>query len=246
MSEVNIYGKLAAARKEFHSLELVKTGRNKYAGYSYFELGDFLIPAMKCLHKQGLVPVVSFDAETASMMLYEVGSKEVIVITSPMVNAQYKYIKDEGNTVITVNQGAGLKGCHPIQNLGAVETYQRRYLWVALMEIVEHDALDAGEPVQSGKPASKPTQQPVIAQEIPNEPNDTENVIEDAQGAKEVTDLMIQLAGTMHSNSLKSLGEFWKANKKPIDLLDQNWPEEYARLKAKFTEIKSNLQKEQT
>jgi hypothetical protein len=38
---------------------------------------------------------------------------------------------------------AALKGCHEVQNVGAVETYQRRYLWVTAMEIVEHDALDA-------------------------------------------------------------------------------------------------------
>jgi len=37
---------------------------------------------------------------------------------------------------------AALKGCHEVQNIGAVETYQRRYLWVAALEIVEHDALD--------------------------------------------------------------------------------------------------------
>jgi hypothetical protein len=30
-----------------------------------------------------------------------------------------------------------------VQNLGAVQTYIRRYLWVTAMEIVEHDALDA-------------------------------------------------------------------------------------------------------
>jgi hypothetical protein len=38
---------------------------------------------------------------------------------------------------------AALKGCHEVQNIGAVETYQRRYLWVTAMEIVEHDVLDA-------------------------------------------------------------------------------------------------------
>ena len=38
---------------------------------------------------------------------------------------------------------AELKGCHEIQNLGASETYLRRYLYVAAFEIVEHDALDA-------------------------------------------------------------------------------------------------------
>ena len=36
-----------------------------------------------------------------------------------------------------------MKGCHVVQNIGAVETYQRRYLWCAALEIVEHDALDA-------------------------------------------------------------------------------------------------------
>ena len=43
---------------------------------------------------------------------------------------------------INLNE-ANLKGVHPIQNMGAVETYSRRYLWVTALEIVEHDALDA-------------------------------------------------------------------------------------------------------
>ena len=36
-----------------------------------------------------------------------------------------------------------MKGAHAIQNLGAVETYQRRYLYLAAFEIVENDGLDA-------------------------------------------------------------------------------------------------------
>jgi hypothetical protein len=38
---------------------------------------------------------------------------------------------------------AALKGCHAVQNLGAVQTYIRRYLWVTALEIVEHDAIDS-------------------------------------------------------------------------------------------------------
>jgi len=38
---------------------------------------------------------------------------------------------------------AALKGCHEVQNLGAVQTYIRRYLWVAALEIVESDVVDA-------------------------------------------------------------------------------------------------------
>jgi hypothetical protein len=50
---------------------------------------------------------------------------------------------------------AALKGCHEVQNLGAVETYIRRYLWVTALEIVEHDAIDSAEPAQDVSVAIK-------------------------------------------------------------------------------------------
>ena len=124
---MSIYGKLAAARADFHSRKIEKTGHNKFAGYSYFELADFLIPGMDCLGKQGLVPVVSFNASEATLTVFDVKSEQTIVITSPM-------------------SSAALKGCHDVQNLGAVQTYLRRYLWTALLEIVEHDAVDGAPP----------------------------------------------------------------------------------------------------
>lgn len=116
--------KLNDARTEFHGLELKKTGHNKFAGYYYFELADFLIPALRVFAKHGLCAVVSFDKEIASMTITALEDGSSLTITSPMGSA-------------------ALKGCHEVQNIGAVETYQRRYLWVAALEIVEHDALDA-------------------------------------------------------------------------------------------------------
>lgn len=126
---MNIYQKLNAARTDFHALQLTKTGHNKFAGYFYFELGDFLIPALSTLSKNGITAVVSFAPDMATMTLVNTDKPdETIVITSPMGSAS-------------------LKGCHEVQNIGAVETYQRRYLWCAALEIVEHDAVDASEPV---------------------------------------------------------------------------------------------------
>jgi hypothetical protein len=37
-----IYDKLQQARIALQSMELKKSGHNKFAGYKYFELGDFL------------------------------------------------------------------------------------------------------------------------------------------------------------------------------------------------------------
>ena len=124
---MNVYQKLNAARKEFHSMEIKKSGENKFAGYKYFELGDFIIPALTIFEKLGLTGVVQFGKETAQLTIINTDKpEEVIVFASPMSEAN-------------------LKGCHPVQNLGAVQTYIRRYLWVAALEIVEHDAVDSSE-----------------------------------------------------------------------------------------------------
>jgi hypothetical protein len=41
---MNVYMRLNEAREKFHSAEIKKSGHNKFAGYSYFELGDFVTP----------------------------------------------------------------------------------------------------------------------------------------------------------------------------------------------------------
>lgn len=116
--------KLMAARLQLHGMGLEKTGENKFAGYKYFELGDFLVPAQKIFSELELCGVVSFTADVATLTITDLEDGTSVQITSPMGSAS-------------------LKGCHEVQNIGAVETYQRRYLWVAAFEIVEHDALDA-------------------------------------------------------------------------------------------------------
>ena len=123
---MNTYQKLNLARSKFHQQKLKKSGLNKFAGYSYFELSDFLIPALNIFHEIGLCATISFTKEYAEMIIVNVDAPEehTIVIGSPMGSA-------------------ALKGCHEVQNIGAVETYQTRYLFVQALCIVEHDVLDA-------------------------------------------------------------------------------------------------------
>ena len=121
---MKVYKKLIDARNLLQTTELCKSGFNKFAGYKYFELGDFL-PSIQAIFKDvGLVDVISFTAEMATMTIFDVEDGSSIVFTSPMGSAQ-------------------LKGCHEVQNIGAVETYQPRYLYTTAMAIVESDALDA-------------------------------------------------------------------------------------------------------
>lgn len=125
---MSVHKKLQQARVMLQGKQLKKTGHNKFAGYNYFELGDFLPVVNEIFGGLGLCAVISYGRDLATMTIRDTDDGEEITITSPMAEAN-------------------LKGCHPIQNLGAVETYTRRYLYVTALEIVEHDAIDAAEPV---------------------------------------------------------------------------------------------------
>jgi hypothetical protein len=136
------------ARFKLLSTEMKKSGLNKFAGYSYFELGDFIPHIQQIFYEVGLCGVVSFDAIQATLCITDTEDGSQIVVTSPMAEAN-------------------LKGAHPIQNLGAVLSYQRRYLWMAAMEIVEHDIIDSGpaaepEPKPVPKPEPKPEPKPKV------------------------------------------------------------------------------------
>jgi len=132
---MSAYAKLMTARIELQGQTLKKSGHNKFANYSYFELGDFLPVIQTIFHKHKMAGVVSFGAELATLTIVDLEDNSQVLITSPM-------------------SSAALKGCHEVQNLGAVQTYIRRYLWVAALEIVEHDAIDSAPPKEA---PSKPS-----------------------------------------------------------------------------------------
>lgn len=177
---MSVYTKLSEARAKFHAMKLEKTGHNKFAGYYYFELGDFIVPALQVFKEVGLIGVVSFGKETATLTIVDLDIGEKMVIESPMSTA-------------------ALKGCHEVQNLGAVETYIRRYLWVAALEIVEHDALDA----TTGKDEKK-------APIIPARPL-TEDLGLDSETLKFIDELVVDITALCQEGRAKEAVLQYKA-----------------------------------
>jgi len=145
-----VHKKLMNARMALQSMSLKKSGHNKFAGYQYFELGDFLPQINEIFHSLGLCGVISYTKDYADLTITDVDDGTCIVVTSPMVEAN-------------------LKGAHAIQNLGAVETYQRRYLWMTAMEIVEHDALDSSAPLKEEKKSPVISPRGGIGEDLPQE-----------------------------------------------------------------------------
>jgi len=228
---MSVHKKLMQARVKLQGIELKKSGQNKFAGYSYFELGDFLPHIQNIFNELGLCGVVSYNTEYATLCITDVEDGTVIVITSPMAEAN-------------------LKGTHPIQNLGAVETYQRRYLWMTAMEIVEHDILDASEPVKETKAvATLPKPEPKATGKAPTKVEGREGPWQIAVEVKAEDDLPkwinIVLEATrlalQNAQTQKDVMDIFKVNRNIFDKLKAEAPEDHTSLMADFKTKKDEM-----
>jgi hypothetical protein len=119
-----VYSKLQKARVLLQEQPLKKSGFNSFAGFKYFELADFLPSINVIFDNLGLCSVFSIIDDKATLRIVDSESGGVIYFSSPIAEA-----------------GAGK--APPIQALGSMHTYLRRYLMLNALEITEHDAVDA-------------------------------------------------------------------------------------------------------
>lgn len=131
----NIYEKLQTARVTLQNKKLKKTGKNKFSGFTYFELADFM-PAINQIFLD-LKICSNFSIKDKTAVL------EIINSETP----------EEKSIFMMPTCDLELKGCTAIQALGGVNTYCRRYLYLNALEIVESDLLD----IHAGKLEEQPT-----------------------------------------------------------------------------------------
>ena len=122
---MSIYAKLAQARVKLQKENLKKTGNNR--SFKYFELKNFLPRVNEIFDELKMCAVVRYSSELATLTIYDCEKDESIEFTSPMVQK-------------------ALPSGTEIQNLGAIQTYQRRYLYLTALEIVEDDLVDSIPP----------------------------------------------------------------------------------------------------
>ena len=139
---INLYEKLQVIKQEIVDSKLKKTGKNKYAGFEYFELCDILPTIIKLCNEHKVFTTISFGKEVATLTAINCeNTNEKLEITSPMEELE-------------------MKGCNKVQALGGVETYQRRYLYLSLFDITENDMFDStNQEIKSEikSPVAKPT-----------------------------------------------------------------------------------------
>jgi hypothetical protein len=142
----NVYQRLLEARVLFMEEDVKKSGKNMKMSYKYFELQDIVPVATPIFQKVGLIPIVTFSDELATMLMVDVDNPtDFIYFHSPM---------REIEPIISNKTGGEVTNA--IQRLGSVETYQRRYLYMIALDIVGSDSI---EPLigDNPPPAPKPS-----------------------------------------------------------------------------------------
>jgi hypothetical protein len=222
---MSVYRKLSEARIKLQQIKIKKSGRNTFASYNYMQLEDFLPPIQDIFHELNLIGVVSFSDVEATLTIVDVENPtDRIVIHSPMSEA-------------------ALKGCHAVQNLGAVQTYLRRYLWVAALEIVEHDALDSSEPVVSedAEPSVNPVKKAKPVKTVQGADRDWQIKIEEIagewqNGMHNATDFMLTFA-----ESKDNVVKIFQTNRNLYDKLKEDHADIYADVMQLFTAAKAKF-----
>lgn len=226
---MSVYKKLQEARVRLHNTKLNKSGKNSYAKFNYFELGDFVPQVTSIFNDLGLCGVVSFTQDTAYLTVHNVEEKDdFVTFTSPMVFAS-------------------MDKTQPIQNLGSTHTYMRRYLWLMCMEIVENDVVDASEPKVSHEPTLAPPFKPItpkakVHTKLDGEPGDWQIKVEDVKNLPAVVgavELMLTLIKT--EEDIKAI---FQKNRNVFDAMKTEYPKDYEDVLAKFKQAKENLTKE--
>ena len=220
-----------AARIKLQNTEMKKSGLNKFAGYSYFELSDFVPKIQEIFDELGLCGVVSFTTAYAELSITDVEDGTMLVISSPMAEAN-------------------LKGAHPIQNLGAVLSYQRRYLWMTAMEIVENDIIDSAPSAEpkpalkpEPKPEPKPAPKPPVKMQGGEGPWQLKVTTEPGADLGDWIGIVVDAArhGLAQAGSEKDVMDLFKINRSIFDKLKELSAHDHANLMADFKTKKDTL-----
>lgn len=132
ITNMNIYQRLQEARIRFAKAGVKKNGINRNDEYKYFLLEDIVPVATVILQELELLFITTFPNNVPTGILIDMLHPENTIIFNSYTDEE-PVLTRKGNRIMT-----------PIQEKGAKETYQRRYLYVQLLDITEGDLIDSG------------------------------------------------------------------------------------------------------
>ena len=120
-NEISVLQKLQQARVMLQNKKLKKTGFNPFQKFNYFELGDFLPQINEIFNELKLYSHFNLYGDKAKLVIICTETNEQVQFTTPI-----QQVKENAK----------------MQDIGAIHTYSKRYLYYNALEIIENDLID--------------------------------------------------------------------------------------------------------
>lgn len=155
----NLNESIIQIRVDLQKSKIKKSGKNKYAGFEYYELADFLPRLNELMLQYGINDKFTIEEDKATLTLIKGEEAQSYNIPferfdTPLVNK-----KDKNGTLLKDKNGEYIQtpSMQDIQYLGALNTYYKRYLYLNAFGITDGEVIDSldNNEIQRGTKANK-------------------------------------------------------------------------------------------
>ena len=126
--ELNLNESIIKIRVKLQNSKIKKTGKNKFAGFEYYELGDFLPKLNELMLEENINDLFTIENDEAKLILIKGEEKQ-----------EYKIPFRIFETPLTKD---GKQSMQDIQYLGALNTYYKRYLYLNAFGITDGEVIN--------------------------------------------------------------------------------------------------------
>lgn len=138
MGNKNLNESIINIRVKLQNAKLKKSGKNKFAGFEYFELADFLPKLNELMLEEEMNDRFYIKGDLAVLELIK--GEEYNEYSMPFVLFETPLNWKENKVTGEVEQ---VKSMQDIQYLGALNTYYKRYLYLNAFGITDGEVIDS-------------------------------------------------------------------------------------------------------
>lgn len=150
-------------RVELQNSKLKMSGKNDFAGFTYYELKDFLPKLNELMLEEGINDLFTIENEEVILTLIKGEEKQeykmpFVLFDTPLTFKKQKngeYMKNKDGEYIQV------PSMQDIQYLGALNTYYKRYLYLNAFGITDGDVIAGMNPDEKGGKVKVATQKQI-------------------------------------------------------------------------------------
>lgn len=147
---LNLNQSIIKIRVELQKSKIKKSGKNKFAGFDYYELADFLPKLNELMLKEDVNDIFTIKDNIAILTLIKGEEKQDYQIPFVLFDTPMNFKKNEKTGEIRE-----VKSMQDIQYLGALNTYYKRYLYLNAFGITDGEVIDALDNDENTSPNKK-------------------------------------------------------------------------------------------